>query len=137
MADTCIFCKIIAKEIPAKTVHEDDHTLAFLDISPRAPGHVMVIPKHHSPTLIDLPDEEVGPLFLAVKHMAARLMAAMKADGMTIGINQGDVSGQTVKHLHVHLMPRFEGDKGGSIHSVVLNPPTEDLDAIRARLQGS
>lgn len=137
MADTCIFCRIIAKEIPAKTVYEDEHALAFLDISPRAPGHVMVIPKHHSPTLAGLPDEEVGPLFLAAKSVAARLVPAMGADGLTIGVNQGDVSGQTVKHLHIHLMPRFEGDGGGSIHSVVANPPTEDLDAIAARIRGN
>ena len=117
----CIFCKIVAKEIPAAVIAEDDHALVFLDIHPRAPGHAVAISKTHSVSLLDLPAEEVGPLFLMVKRMDDLLTRKLKADGMTIGINQGEVSGQSVQHLHVHLLPRFADDKGGSIHSVVNN----------------
>jgi histidine triad (HIT) family protein len=131
----CIFCKIIAKEIPAYLIHEDEATVAFLDITPRAPGHAVVIPKVHSPSIVDLPNELVGPLFEAVKKVAERLTQALQADGLTIGMNQGSVSGQTVPHLHVHVMPRFEGDGGTSIHSAVNNPPKESLEEIQNKIK--
>ncbi len=115
----CLFCKIASGVIPAKIVYEDDRVMAFLDILPRAPGHTMVIPKQHAPTLLALPDDEVAPLFAAVKKVAALLAAALGPDGITIGINQGRASGQEVDHLHVHLMPRWHGDGGSSIQSVV------------------
>ena len=132
----CLFCKIAAKEIPAQMIYEDGHTLAFLDVNPRAPGHTMVIPRHHAPTLVELPDEEVGPLFLAVKTVASMLMEKMKPDGVTIGMNQGRASGQEVDHLHVHLIPRSHGDGGGPIQSVVHNPPTESLEEIKKKITG-
>ena len=72
----CLFCKIVAKEIPSLVVYEDDHALAFLELHPRSPGHTMVIPKVHAPTIADLPDAEVGPLFIAVKKVAELLKNA-------------------------------------------------------------
>ncbi len=121
--DSCLFCRIAAKEIPAEIVYEDDRTVAFLDVHPRAPGHAMVIPKTHAPTLAGLPDAEVGPLFAAVQKVARLLAAKLAPDGITIGMNQGRASGQEVDHLHVHLIPRWHGDGGSSIQSVVDNPP--------------
>ncbi|HVM76598.1 MAG TPA: HIT family protein [Candidatus Paceibacterota bacterium] len=132
----CLFCKIVAKQIPAQTIYEDDHVLAFLDIHPRTTGHTMVIPKYHAPRIIELPNEEVGPLFLAVKHTAELLNDKLQCDGATIGMNQGRASGQEVDHLHVHVMPRWHNDKGGSIQSVVNNPPKESVDEIRKKLLG-
>jgi histidine triad (HIT) family protein len=134
MDPDCLFCKIAAKTIPAKIIYEDDHAVAFLDIMPRAPGHTMVIPKYHAPTMIELPDEEVAPLFNAVKKTARLLMAALRPDGITIGINQGRASGQEVDHLHVHLVPRSHGDGGGSVQSVVHNAPQESLDEIAKKI---
>ena len=131
----CLFCKIIDKKIPAAILYENDHVLAFLDILPRTPGHTMVIPKEHAPRLIELPDKEVGPLFLAVKHVAELLMKKLKPDGVTIGLNQGRASGQEVDHLHVHVMPRWHGDRGSSIQSVVNNPPKESLAEIEKKLR--
>jgi histidine triad (HIT) family protein len=131
----CIFCTIVARGIPAEVVFEDEHALAFLDVTPRAPGHTVVVPKRHSPTLLDLPADEVGPLFAAVQTTARRVLAALQADGMTVGVNHGAVSGQTVPHLHVHIIPRFVGDRGGSIHSVVHNPPKESIAAIAERIR--
>lgn len=133
----CLFCKIANKEIPAEVVFEDAHTLAFLDIAPRAPGHTMVIPKVHAENILDLPEEEIGPLFVSVRKLAERLTRVLKADGLTIGINQGKASGQVVEHLHIHLLPRFRGDRGGSIHSVVDNPPKESLKDIANMLRSS
>jgi histidine triad (HIT) family protein len=130
----CIFCKIGAKEIPATIVMEDEHAYAVLDMHPIAPGHTMVIPKMHAVTLLDLPHEKVGPVFLLVKKMTERLKEVLSADGFTIGINHGDAGGQAVKHLHIHIVPRFKGDGGRSIHSVVSNPGTESVEEIAARL---
>lgn len=132
--DDCLFCKIIAGSIPAQTIYEDDHTLAFLDVRPRSPGHTMVIPKVHAPTLATLPEAEVAPLFLAVKKMAELLNAKLAPDGITIGMNQGRASGQEVDHLHVHLMPRWHGDGGSSIQSVVNNPLKESVEEIRKKI---
>ncbi|HVN26343.1 MAG TPA: HIT family protein [Candidatus Paceibacterota bacterium] len=130
----CLFCKIAARQIPSEVIFEDDHVFAFLDVQPRTTGHAMVIPKYHAPRITELPDEEVGPLFLAVKHMAELLMKKLGCDGITIGANQGRASGQEVDHLHVHLMPRWHGDGGGPIQRVVANPPKESLADIRKKL---
>lgn len=131
----CLFCRILRGELSAETVYEDDHAIAFLDVSPRVPGHTIVIPRHHSPSLVELPAAEVGRLFEAVQKVAAKVLRAMGADGLTIGINQGAASGQTVKHLHVHILPRFNGDGGGSIHSVVENVPRESLSEIAKKIK--
>ncbi len=131
---TCLFCKIVAKEIPAYVVYEDKKTVAFLDIMPRSPGHTMVIPKYHSPNFLELPAEEVTPLFLAVKKVADILMAKLKPDGLTVGINQGRASGQEVDHLHVHLMPRWKGDNGHAVQLVVNNKPKESLTEIQKKI---
>jgi histidine triad (HIT) family protein len=133
----CLFCKIIAKQILAQIVYEDDHALAFLDIHPHAPGHTMVIPKTHAPNLLELPPEEIGPLFVAVQHVGEMLSKAFAPDGMdgiTMGANQGRASGQEVDHLHVHLLPRWHNDGGHAVQSVVNNPPKESLDEILRRL---
>ena len=137
MNPDCLFCKIAAKTIPAKIVYEDDHVIAFLDIMPCAPGHTMVITKYHAPTLAELPDEEVARLFGAVKKTTATLTAALRPDGMTIGINQGRASGQEVDHLHVHLMPRWRDDGGGSVQSVVHNASKESLAEMQKKILGS
>lgn len=134
--DNCLFCKIAAGGIPAQAVYEDAHALAFLDIAPRAPGHTVVIPKVHAPTLAELPDVEVAPLFAAVKKVAALLSRELRCDGITIGINQGRASGQVVDHLHVHLVPRWHNDGGGAVQSVVDNKPEETLEEILKKITG-
>lgn len=131
----CIFCTIIAKEIPAEIVYEDERTLGFLDIHPCAPGHTMIIPKRHAETIFEMPDDELGSLFSAVKKMTAVLKNAFAPDGFTIGINHGAASGQAVGHLHIHLIPRWHTDGGSSIHSVVNNPPPESLAAVAEKIK--
>ena len=130
----CLFCKIASKEIPSAVIYEDDHVLAFLDVHPLAPGHTLVVPKRHADNLIDLLPEEVEPLFQAVKNVTALLEKTLSPRGFTIGINHGRFSGQMVDHLHVHVIPRFEGDGGGSLHSVVQNTPKESLEEIQAKI---
>lgn len=133
----CLFCKIANKEFSVEVVYENDAAIAVLDIHPRAPGHTMVLPKVHAENLLDLPEAEVGPLFLTVKQVTAILYKALKPKGFTIGINHGRVSGQVVDHLHIHIIPRFEGDGGGSIHSVVNNPPKESLKEIVNKIRAT
>lgn len=131
----CLFCKIIKKEIPAEIIYEDDRSLAILDINPRAPGHAMVMSKIHSQTILDLPENKLGLLFEAVKKVAGLIQKGLKPEGFTIGINQGKISGQVIDHLHVHVIPRFEGDGGASVHSVVNNPPKESLKDIADKIK--
>ncbi len=130
----CLFCKIASKEIPAHIVYEDDAAVGFLDINPRAPGHTVVIPKVHVETILNLDAEAVGPVFGAVRNMTARLEKSLKPDGFTIGINYGRASGQVVDHLHIHVIPRWLSDSGGSVHSVVNNPSRESLDVIKEKI---
>lgn len=131
----CIFCKIIDGQIPSHKVYEDDHVYAFLDINPLSTGHVVIIPKVHVEVLMDLPDKEVNELFLAVKKISGHLEKILKPAGFNIGINMRKYAGQAVDHLHVHILPRFEGDNGGSIHSIVNNPPKEDLKEILEKVK--
>ncbi len=136
MADTqktdCIFCKIVVGEIKANVVAKSEHAVAFLDVTPLAPGHTLVIPRVHAETLATLPEASVGPLFALAQKAAGILEKGLQPDGMTIGINQ--VIGQGVPHLHVHIIPRWHTDGGTSIHTVVKNPPTETAEEILKKL---
>jgi histidine triad (HIT) family protein len=106
----CIFCKIIAGEIPSYKVYEDDYSLAFLDISPITKGHSLVLPKTHVPKLSSLEDDYLSGLMIALKKMARAVEDALQPEGLNVFINQGEVAGQVVPHLHIHLVPRTTGD---------------------------
>lgn len=131
----CLFCRIIKKEISAEIIYEDDTVIALLDIHPVAPGHVMVLPRVHAATILEVPDTSLQGLFGAVKHVTGLLLAVLAPSGFTIGINHGTVSGQTIDHLHVHVIPRWLHDGGGSIHSVVRNVPRESVHEIAERIR--
>ena len=126
----CLFCKIITREIPSYTIIEGDESIAFLDIHPLAPGHTVVVPKIHTERVTDLTESAAKALFLTVKHVSDRIHASLKPDGFTIGINDGEGGGQGVPHLHVHIIPRWNGDGGGNIHSIVNNPPKESIESV-------
>lgn len=115
----CIFCKIVAKEIPNYTMYEDEAVLAFLDIFPHAEGHTVVIPKTHGETVFDLTDETIAQVHIAVKKVMEKINQILKPDGFSLGWNHGEAGGQAVPHLHVHVMPRWNGDGGGSMHSIL------------------
>jgi len=129
--DNCIFCKIINKEIPAEIIYETEKAIAVLDIHPCARGHTMVLPLTHVETLVELPDNEIEFVFKAVKKVIEILQKSFEPEGFTIGINQKEAAGQAIKHLHIHIIPRWKNDGGGSIHSVVHNPPKESIQEIR------
>ncbi|MDQ1359200.1 MAG: histidine triad family protein [Acidimicrobiaceae bacterium] len=104
----CLFCQIVSGETAGHVVLDEPEVLAFLDIRPLFPGHVLTIPKRHYETLTDLPPQLVEPLFAAVRRLAAAVEAAMGADGSFVAINNR-VS-QSVAHLHVHVVPRTRKD---------------------------
>jgi histidine triad (HIT) family protein len=122
----CVFCRIVARELPAEIVYEDDEVLAFLDIHPMNPGHTLVIPKRHVERLSELPDATARALFSAARRVGLAAQAALGAAGLNLGLNDGRVAGQAIPHLHLHVVPRFPGDGGGSIHSIL--PVRRDLD---------
>ncbi len=115
MSDTprdsdCIFCRIVAGEIPCAKVYESKNIIAFLDIAPVRHGHALVLPKGHYPTLWQLPDELGCDLLAALKLVGRGVMEATGADGMNVGMNNHAAAGQLVPHAHAHLIPRKEGD---------------------------
>jgi histidine triad (HIT) family protein len=105
---TCAFCQIVAGDLSARVVREDDRTLAFLDVRPLFPGHVLLVPKAHVETLADLPDDLVGPLFTQARCLSAVMETALGAAGSFVAMNN-KVS-QSVPHLHVHVVPRNRKD---------------------------
>ena len=110
MKNDCVFCAIAAGEIPCFKVFEDDFALAYLDINPFSEGHTLVIPKAHTTGLLDTPEETLAALLARVKKVAAHLKTALGCDGFHILQNNGAAAGQTVGHIHFHIVPRREGD---------------------------
>lgn len=106
----CIFCKIIAGEIPSATVYEDDDVKAILDVNPAAKGHVIVLPKTHAENIFSIPDEDLKKAICVAKKIATALKKTYNCDGVNILQNNGEAAGQSVFHLHIHVIPRFEGD---------------------------
>ncbi len=129
----CIFCKIIAGEIPCNKVYEDDALIAFLDIHPNNPGHTLIVPKEHFENLLETPAHVAEALMVAVQLLAPRVMLATQATGFNVGVNTGVSSGQVVMHTHVHIIPRFEGD--GLVHWPTKEISTEMLEEVAEKMR--
>jgi len=108
-----IFAKILRGEAPAHVVHEDDQTLSFMDVFPQSRGHVLVVPKHACRNLIEAPPQILGPLHRRVQTVAQAVAAALQPDGVIVTQFNGGEAGQTVFHLHVHVIPRYAGEPMG------------------------
>ena len=106
----CIFCKIVAKEIPATIIYEDNDVLVFMDIGPIIKGHALVISKKHYDSIGETPDEILARLHGVAKQIAQAQMNGLGADGVNIMQNNGTAAGQEVPHIHVHVIPRFSND---------------------------
>ena len=115
-----IFAKILRGEIPSHRVYEDDAVVAFMDVMPQGPGHTLVVPKAPSRNLLDADPSTLGPLFTVVQQVALAVKKAFGADGVTVLQFNEPASGQTVYHLHVHVIPRFEG--------IALKPHTGQME---------
>ncbi|MFW5984350.1 MAG: HIT family protein [Halobacteria archaeon] len=129
MSEDCIFCSILDDEIPSYAVCEDDETYAFLDANPLGRGHTLVIPKKHAETLTDLYDGGAA-VFETTRRLAPRVADAVDAPAYNLGLNNGSAAGQEVPHVHMHIVPRFEGDGGGPIHALQPSPPSVDDDEM-------
>ena len=117
----CIFCKIVAGDIPAKKIYEDDKHLAFLDIRPASKGHVLVIPKAHHKTFLDMPAEEEKELFAKVQELSKQLKEKLGAQLMFLL-----VMGEEVPHTHIHIIPYY----GGELPVGVKSQDETDLDEV-------
>ncbi|HUV09260.1 MAG TPA: HIT family protein [Spirochaetia bacterium] len=124
----CIFCKIIAGEIPAVTVLDEEPVLAFMDINPSSPGHMLVAPKRHAENIFEISESDLAAVMKGVKRCATAVKEALKAEGVTVLQLNGRASDQIVPHLHIHIIPRWEHD-GLPISSWEMKPG--DMEEIK------
>ena len=125
MKNNCVFCAIVEGEIPSFKVYEDDLVLAYLDINPVSKGHTLVIPKAHTECLLDTPDETLAAVIARVKKVAAHIKGVLGCGGFNIVQNNGETAGQTVHHVHFHIVPRYDGDD-----PLVFKGATADMEAL-------
>jgi len=135
----CIFCKIAKGEIPSVKIWEDEKVLAFLDIQPINPGHILVIPKKHAELVIDLDDETLSCIIKVLKVLNKKVrQSAIKCEGINLFLADGESAGQEVFHVHFHLIPRYKNDGFGfkfpkDYHK---KPSTEELNKIAKKIIG-
>ena len=110
MSEDCIFCKMVAGQIPVTKIYEDDTVLSFLDIGPLSDGHTLVIPKAHYVNMHDCPSEVLGQIGKQIGKIAKAVSLAMNSDGYNVLCNTGRAAGQLVEHVHFHIIPRNQGD---------------------------
>ena len=127
----CIFCEIIAGNIPSKKVYEDEDVLAILDISQTTKGHTLVMPKKHYENFLQMPENEFKTLMGKVQLVSKKVIENMNAKGCNTLINTNEVSGQTVLHTHVHIIPRY--DETDSIE-IKFNQNQYDLDEVSSQI---
>ncbi len=128
MPDDCIFCKIVAGELPAEVVDQDDHTVAFMDINPWTRGHALVIPRNHSRNLLEIDEQDLVHVMAAVKRLAARMRDRLGCDGVNVLNSSEAAAWQTVFHFHVHVVPRYDDDP----LELPWTPKPGDEDEIKA-----
>lgn len=126
--EDCIFCKIIAGEIPSFKLYEDEHTLAFMDINPANRGHALAIPKTHTPNLLEAPDEVLAVTAATARKVARAVHKTVNPDGLNLVQANGPGAAQSVFHLHMHVIPRFTDDN--LMLNWGINPG--DMDEIKA-----
>jgi histidine triad (HIT) family protein len=129
----CLFCAIIAGDIPSRQVYADDTAIAFLDINPWHRGHTLVIPRHHVVDVLDEP-ESLSAIAPAIQATGRLLVDRLGADGLNLLANSGAVAGQEVFHLHVHLIPRYAAHPG--MGGLMQREPAHDLDEVLRQLVG-
>ena len=127
----CLFCAIVAGDIPSTKVNEDELTYAFMDVSPASDGHLIVVPKRHSKDVLEIPAEDLAAVALTGQRMAQRVTEVLGADGVNLLNNRGEHAWQTVFHFHLHVIPRY-ADKSRDSLTLPWAPTPGDLEAIRA-----
>lgn len=134
----CIFCEIQARRAPASFVYEDDACVAFMDIQPVTPGHVLVVPRRHAANLAELEPQDGARIFQTAQQMAAALRASgLRCEGVNLFLADGEAAGQDVFHVHLHVFPRFIGDGFGLRFGPNYNqrPPRSELEEFAERIR--
>ncbi|MCR5102496.1 MAG: HIT family protein [Butyrivibrio sp.] len=126
----CIFCKIANGEIPSNTIYEDDNFRVILDNGPATKGHALILPKEHYADLFELSEEAASEVLIVAKKVSEKMKKTLNMDGLNVVQNNGETAGQTVKHFHVHLIPRYEND-GQHILWNPTSPSAEELVQVR------
>ncbi len=134
MKNDCLFCGIVANEIPSSKIYEDNDFIAILDRFPKCLGHTLIIPKFHAATLFDLPEEIAGKVLPLARKLAEKLRAELNFTGLNLLQNNGADAQQTVKHFHLHLIPRFTGD-AMVIQWKTVDPSPEEFAEMAERLK--
>jgi histidine triad (HIT) family protein len=132
----CIFCKIVARNVPASVVWEDELTIAFMDIGSVNPGHALVAVKPHVENIFELDERLAGAVFQTTAKIAQAQKRAFAPQGVTLYQANGGVAGQTVFHFHIHVVPRHEGD-GMHLAWPVKNPPRSAIEEAAARIRAA
>ncbi len=127
----CIFCKVVAGQLPATIVDEDEHTISFMDINPATRGHALVVPKRHSKNLLEIGRDDLTATIVAAQRLAQKLTDRLGADGVNVINACGGAAWQTVFHFHLHVIPRYEGDP----MRLPWTPAPGDPDEIAAAAQ--
>ena len=133
--DDCIFCKIVAGELPARKVDEDEHTIAFMDINPWTRGHALVIPREHTPNLYEAPEDALHHTAVAAQRLARRMRDRLGCDGINTLNSTNSAAWQTVFHYHVHVIPRYDDDPL-QLPGQPQEPGDEELDKVAEELRG-
>ena len=130
----CIFCRLVAGQIPSTRVYEDEHTLGFMDIGHVNPGHVLVAVKKHAANVFELEETQAEAVARTTVRLAKALKKAFEPEGLSVYQANGKAAGQTVFHYHAHLLPRHAGD-GMELVWPVKNPPREKLEEYAAKIR--
>ena len=136
MKSDCLFCGIIAGDVPGQMVDSDEHTLAFMDISPATPGHALVVPRTHSADLFEISDEDLAHTNVAARRLAKRMDEVLEPDGFNVLNSCRPAAWQTVFHFHLHVVPRYEDDPL-KLPWVPRPGDQNEIAAIAERLRGS
>ena len=133
--ENCIFCRIANGEIPSNTLYEDEGYRVILDLGPATRGHALILPKEHYADLYELPEESCGEVLKIAKKMAGRMKERLGCTGLNVVQNNGESAGQTVRHFHMHLIPRY--DDGSRIVAWTPGKPSEEeLAQVRDTICG-
>lgn len=130
----CLFCRIVAGDVPAQRVYEDERTVAFMDINPTSRGHVLVVPRAHAADLLDIDDGDLAACASTARQIAGWQHSRLKADGVNLLQSTGRAASQMVFHFHLHVIPRYEGD--GMVNPLARGPGDRDeIAAVAAVLR--
>lgn len=131
--DDCIFCKLANGDIPTNSIYEDEVVKVIFDASPAAPGHILILPKNHYDDIYSMDDETAAHVFKVAVKLSKAYRKALDFDGLNIVQNNGEAAGQTVFHLHIHVIPRFNDDKVNFSYES-LSPAAEDIAAMAKKI---